>query len=55
MTTLKEEGQKSIYLMYDAGSPKPVPCDNLEGGCREGGGMGVQDGGDTCMPMADSC
>ena len=32
--------------MYDAGNPKPVLCDNLEGQ----GGKGVQEGGDmyTC-------
>ena len=29
--------------MYDAGNPKPVLCDNLEGE----GGEGVQEGGDT--------
>ena len=41
--------------MYDAGMhPKPVLCDNLQGWGEEGGGRGVQDGGDTCMPMADS-
>jgi len=36
--------------MYNAGHPKPVLCDNLEGW----GGRGVRDRGDTCMPMADS-
>ena len=39
--------------MYDAGNPKPVLCDNLEG--REGGdGKGVQEGRDICTPMAHS-
>ena len=28
-------------------------CDNLED--RVGGGREVQEGGDICMPMADSC
>ena len=40
--------------MYDTGHPKPVLWDNLEGWGREEG-AGVQDGGDACMPMADSC
>ena len=41
--------------MYDAGNPKLVLCDNLEG--MEWGGRWeeVQKGGVTCMPMADSC
>ena len=42
-------------LMYDAGNPKLVLCDNLEVWDVEGGGGGVQNGGDTCIPMADSC
>ena len=41
--------------MHEAGHPKPVLWDNPEGSSREGGGMGVQDGGDTCIPVADSC
>ena len=40
-------------LMYDTGNPKLVLCDNLEGWGGEGGGRGVQEGGDTCMPKAD--
>ena len=40
--------------MYDAGHPKTVLCDKLEGWGGEGGGRGVQDGGDKCMPMANS-
>ena len=28
-------------------------CDSLEGCCGEGGGRGLQEGGDTCIPMAD--
>ena len=42
-------------LMYDTGSPKQVLCEYLAGWAGEGGGMGVQEGGDTCMPVADSC
>ena len=41
--------------MYDAGNPKLVLCDNLEVWSVEGGGGGVKNGGDTCIPMADSC
>ena len=40
--------------MYDARHPKSVLHDNLEGQGGEGGRRGVQDGGDTCIPMADS-
>ena len=40
--------------MYDAGHPKLVLCDNLEGSGEEGVGRGAQDGGDTHIPMADS-
>ena len=35
--------------MYDAGNPKQVLCDNLEGWGGEGGGRV------TCMPVANSC
>ena len=45
----------SVSLMYDAGHPKQVFSDNLEGGGGEGGGRGVHKGKDTCMPMANSC
>ena len=40
--------------MYDTGNPKPVLWDTLEGHSGNGAGRGVQDGGDTCIPMADS-
>ena len=30
-------------------------CINLEGWDGEGEGREVQEGGDTCIPMADSC
>ena len=41
------------YLTQEA---YPVLCDNLEG-ClyRVGDGRGVQEGGDICIPRADSC
>ena len=41
--------------MNNAGHSNPVLCDNVEGWGGEGGGREVQEGGDTCMPMADSC
>ena len=41
-------------LMFDTGHPKPVLCDKLEEWGGEGGARGIQDGGDTCMPVADS-
>ena len=40
--------------MHKAGYSKLVLCDNLERYAEEGGGRGVQDGGDTWIPMADS-
>ena len=40
--------------VHEAGHPKPVLWDNPEGWVGEGEGV-VQDGGDTCAPMADSC
>ena len=45
----------SVSSMHEAGHPKLVLLDNLEGLGREGGGMGFQDKGDTCIPMEDSC
>ena len=33
--------------MYEAGSPKPALCDNLEGWGEEESGGVVQEGGDT--------
>ena len=53
ITYIKWVGSGS--LMSDSGNPKLVLCDSLEGWGGEGGGRGVQAGGDTCMPMADSC
>ena len=38
-------------LLYNTGSPKPVLCHNLGGGR----GWEVLEGGDICIPMADSC
>ena len=39
----------------DAGSSNLVLCDNVEGWDGVGGGREVQEGGDICIPMADSC
>ena len=39
--------------MYNAGLPKLVICDNLEGWGGEEDGRRVQDGGDKWKPMAD--
>ena len=39
--------------MYDAASPKPVPCDNLEGGWGERQERGSRGRGHT-YTMADS-
>ena len=44
----------SATLPYDAEPPKSVLCDNLEGCGGEGGEKWVQDGGDKCIPVADS-
>ena len=41
--------------MCDAEHPKPVLSDNLEAWGGEGAGSGVQEGGETFIPMADSC
>ena len=45
----------SQTLLYEAGNPKLMLCDNLEGWGGEGGGNKVQEGGDICIPLADSC
>ena len=41
--------------MYDTGNPKSLLCDNLEGWDGREVGGGVQEGGDICIPNADSC
>ena len=41
--------------LCDAGSPKLVLCDNLEGWDGEGGGRRAQGAGDIGIPLADSC
>ena len=34
---------------------KPGLCNSLDVWHEEGSGRGVQEGGDICIPMADSC
>ena len=45
----------SASSMHEAGHPKPILWDNLVGLGGWGGGRGVQDGGDTGIPVAGSC
>ena len=40
---------------FPGGELKPGFCDNLEGWDGEGGSRQVQERGDICTPMADSC
>ena len=41
--------------IHETGHSNPMHWDNPEGWNGEGGERGVQDRGDTCTPMADSC
>ena len=41
--------------MYEAGTPKPVLCGNLEGWGAQGGVRGVQEEGDIRVPHAPTC
>ena len=45
----------SVSSMNEARHSKLVLWDNPEGWGGEEGGRGVQDGGDTCTPVTDSC
>jgi len=51
ITICKTDNQ---WKLYDAGHPKLVLCDNLEGQSGKGGGRRAQDEVDTCLPMANS-
>ena len=42
-------------ICYMAQETQTGLCINLEGWDGEGGGREVQEGGDVCIPMADSC
>ena len=43
------------FAIYDARSSNQVFFDNLERWDRMGGGREIKEGGDTCIPMGDSC
>ena len=45
----------SASSAQEAGHSKPVLWDNPEEYGWEGGVRGIQGGGDTCTPVADSC
>ena len=45
----------SASSMHEAEHPELVLCDNLEGQGAGGDGGRGQDGGNTCIPMANSC
>ena len=42
-------------LLSDTGSSSPVLCGDLQRWDGVGGGREVKEGGDICVPMADSC
>ena len=54
-TLLSVKQLTSESLIHEAGHSKPMLWDNLEGQGGEGGGEGVQNKGDACVPVADSC
>ena len=45
----------SASSMHEAEHPKSGLWDNPEGWGGEGGAGGIQDVGDTCIPVGDSC
>ena len=42
-------------MLYDTGSSNPVLCDNLEVEDWMGGGRELQETGNICAYMVDSC
>ena len=54
-TLLYGKQTASGNLLYDARHLNLVLCDNLEGWDEAGGGRELQEGGDVCTPVADSC
>ena len=50
----KIDSMDSGNLLYDSRKLKPGLCDNLEVWDGVGGGTEVQEGGDMCIPIADS-
>ena len=53
ITVCKIDGQWEFALWFR--KLKQELCINLEGWVGEGHGREFQKGGDTCIPMADSC
>ena len=54
--TLPDVKQIAIgNLLYDTRNSNLMFCDNLERWNGVGGGREVQEGGDSCIPKADSC
>ena len=53
ITVCKIDSQQEFALWLR--KPKQGFYINLEGCNAEGDGKGVQEGGDICIPMADSC
>ena len=54
LLSLSHQGSSNHKLFReDTGSSNL--CDNLDGWEGVGGGREVQEGGDMCTPMADSC
>ena len=43
------------FAIYGARSSNQVFFDNLERWDKIGGGREIKEGGDTCIPMSDSC
>ena len=52
-TICKTDSQRDFAVCLR--EPKQGLCINLERGVGEGDGRGVQEGGDICTPMPDSC
>ena len=48
---IESQGEFVVWLR----KPKQGLCVNLEGWDGEGGGREVQEGGNMCIPMANSC
>ena len=53
ITLCKIDGQQEFAVWLR--KLKQGLCVNLEGWDEEGDGSGIQEGGDICVPVADSC
>ena len=49
------DNRQPVGICHVTVSSSLVLCDNLEGWDGVGGGREVQEGGDICIPVADSC